>query len=138
MGIWDGAFLIGVLLIASGFLMVQHQLVTAKTDQEARASGGEIICGSAKGLLCMSGSYIWIRADKAGNLGKAWVVKSGMVMPARVYTCDLSGHNIQTMQISEQSDIPAFALNACRAAQNNYRRLAEFQERKMKRQAADG
>lgn len=136
MGIWDAALIIGVLLVISGFLMVQHQIVTAKADREARASGEEIICGSAKGMLCLSSSTIWIRADSAGNLGKAWVVRSGIAMPAKSYTYDLNGNNIQTMDISKQSNIPSFALNACRSAQVNYRRLAEYQKKKMQKRAA--
>lgn len=129
MVIWDATFMIGVLLIVSGFLMVQHQIVTAKADKEARSSGDEIICGNAKGFLCLSSSYIWIRSDSAGNLGNAWVVRSSIAAPAKAYTYDLHGNNIRTIELAKQSNFPCFASNACRAAQANYLRLAACQNK---------
>lgn len=115
--------IIGILLIVTGIFMMQHQSVSARADKKAREHGGEIICGNARGLLFLTSSYIWIRADEKGNLGKAWVVRSGIISPARTYEYDLQGENIRTldvMELANEKGFPSFAVSACRSAKQNF------------------
>jgi len=129
MTLWDILCMIGGLLILNGVFMTQQQIVTEKTDRDARRSGTEVLCGNYKGLLWLTNAQIWMQCDKKGNLGQAQVVHAGLFRIAKRYTFDLSGYHIETLE-PDSLKLPAFAIGACKAAQLNYRNVQRFAQRK--------
>jgi|GEM_PF-2814509 len=129
MSLWDVILIIGVLLIANGIFITQQQFVTAKVDRKVRSSAREIVYGSHKGLLFLTDTQIWMTSTGSGNLGKAYVVRSGIFQAAKSLEYDFNGKNINTLN-PDELDIPSYVAGACKVARRNYSKLMEYERRK--------